>query len=142
MAKHRGRFYSATAEKILFQPWFLPPKVAFAIHAIVPRDYWNKMRNLFDDYGCLICGKEFEYHSNGMCKNCYGKTRKKLAQSAKRRLKLEAKEPLALVLFRQEKLAKKLLGRYGVRPRQVRDRRNGIPDQINPVYDALRSLPR
>jgi hypothetical protein len=142
MAKRRGSSYSSTAEKILFQPWFLPPKVAFAIHAIVPRDYWNKMRNFFDDYGCLICGNEFEYHSNGMCKNCYDKTRKKLAQSVKRRLKLGTKLPLALVLFRQEKLANKLLRRYGARPRRVRSRRSEIPGQTNPVYDALRSLPR
>ncbi|HXQ25790.1 MAG TPA: hypothetical protein VN822_05215 [Candidatus Acidoferrales bacterium] len=143
MAKHRSSSYSSTAEKVLLQPWFLPQRIAFAIHAMVPRDFWNKMRNFFDDYGCMICGKESGYHSNGMCKSCHDKIRKKLVQSVKRRLKSEPKQRLDLVLFRQEKLAKKLLGRYFRRSRaSSRRRRIDIPRQNNPVYEALGALPR
>ena len=142
MAKHRNSSYFSTAEKVLFQPWFLPQRITFAIHAMVPRDFWNKMRNFFDDYGCMICGAESEYHSNGMCLRCYAKIRKKLMQSVKRRLNSEPKRPLALVLFRQQKLAKKLLGPYARRSRASSlGRYLDIPGRNNPVYEALGALP-
>ena len=143
MAKHRGSSYSSTAARVLLQPWFLPPRVALAINALVPRDFWKKMRYFFDDYGCMICGKESGYHSNGMCKSCHDKIQKKLVQSVKRRLKSEPKQRLELVLFRQEKLAKRLLGRYSHRSRASSQRQGTIvPLQNNPVYEALGALPR
>jgi hypothetical protein len=142
MTKHRNSSYHSIAEKVLFQPWFLPQRITFAIHGMVPRDFWNKMRNFFDDYGCMICRAESDYHSNGMCRRCYVKTRMKLIQSVKRRSKSEPNRPFALALFRQEKLAKKLLGPY---VRRSRTSSKGVyidvPGRNNPVYEALGALP-
>lgn len=130
--------HSAVVDKILLQPWFLPQRIAFAIHALVPPDYWYKMRYFFDDYGCLICGRESNYHSNGMCKSCYDKVRKKLIASLKRRWGSRPNRRLDLVLLRQEKLAKKLLKRFA-RPQPLGPRRYNltIPPRSNPVYEAL-----
>ena len=75
--------HAALAEKVLLQPWFLPRRVTFAIHGLVPVDFWKKMRNVFDDYGCLICGAGSNYHSNGMCRPCNTRTRKKVLSSAR-----------------------------------------------------------
>jgi len=134
--RHNSSDYS-TAEKVLFQPWFLPQRVTFAIHSLVPPDFWNKMRNFFDDYGCMICEKDFDYHSNGMCKSCFDKTRKKLLMSVKRRLGRERHKRLDLELFRQEKLAKRLLKPFAssAGPRQRRSA--DIHRTANPVYEAL-----
>jgi len=142
MGGHRNSSYQSVAEKILFQPWFLPQRITFAIHGMVPRDFWNKMRNFFDDYGCMICGAESEYHSNGMCRRCYTKVRMKLIRSVKRRLKSEPNRSFALALFRQEKLAKKLLEPYVLRSRaSSKGRHIDIPGRNNPVYEALGALP-
>src|SRR5271170_2629928 len=69
--------YAALAEGVLLQPWFLPQRTTLAIHRLVPVDFWKKMRNVFDDYGCIVCGTESNYHSNGMCRSCYRRTREK-----------------------------------------------------------------
>lgn len=143
MAKHRSSSYSSMADLVLLQPWFLPKRVASAIHGLVPHGYWRKWRDFFDDYGCLICGSESRYHSNGMCLTCSMRTRKKLAQSVKRRLKTKLKRPLGLELFRQQKFAKKLLGRYCRRGKPS----SQVPGtcevrRTNPVYEALSALPR
>ena len=138
MASHRSNSYFLIAEKVLFQPWFLPQRVAFAIHSLVPPTFWNKMRNFFDDYGCIICGKESGYHSNGMCKNCFDKTRKQLAQSVKRHLGPPRRRRIDLELFRQQKLARKLLGGFCHSNRTSKKKhRIGEPTPANPVYEAL-----
>ncbi len=122
----------------MLQPWFLPQRVAFAIHSLVPPDFWDKMRHFFDDYGCIICEKESEYHSNGMCKPCYDRTRKKLLLSVKRHAGRGKRLRLDLELFRQEKLAKKLLARFSVRgPAVFKKWRFDLGRQTNPVYVAL-----
>ena len=143
MGKHRSSPHYRMAEKILLQPWFLPQRITLAIHAIVPPDYWNKMRYYFDDYGCIICEKESEYHSNGMCFPCYRKTRQRMLLSVKRHLKSHPRMRLDIDLFRQEKLAKKLLGRFAGRSRgPSRKSRIDVRRLNNPVYDALSARPR
>jgi len=143
MAKHRSSSYSSTAEKVLLQPWFLPQRITFAIHALVPPDFYNKMRYYFDDYGCMICEKESGYHSNGMCHGCYCKTRQRMLLSVKRHLESHPRMRLDLELFHQEKLAKKLLGRFAGRSRgPSRRSRIDVPRLNNPVYDALSARPR
>jgi hypothetical protein len=143
MVKHRRSSYSSTAEKVLLQPWFLPQRVAFAIHGLVPPDYWKKWHNFFDDYGCLICGSESQYQADGMCRACFNRTRKRLAQSVKRRLKSVPKRSLALEVFLQEKLAKKLLGRYRRRGQTSSPRPGSyVTHGTNPVYEALSPMPQ
>lgn len=126
------------AEEVLLQPWFLPQKISFKIHGMVPPTYWRKMRHVFDDYGCLICGSDSEYHSCGLCSNCYGITRSKVLCSAKRHAATGAKLRLDVELFRQEKLAKKLLARFAVWAPALPDKRR-FKIETNPVYEALAS---
>jgi hypothetical protein len=142
MTNHRSSSYFLTAHKVLLQPWFLPKRVTFAIHSLVPPGFWNKMRNFFDDYGCIICGKESGYHSNGMCKNCFDETREKLARSVKRHLGPPRRRRIDLELFRQQKLARKLLGEFCHRNRASKKKHpTGEPTPVNPVYEALSSRP-
>jgi hypothetical protein len=133
-----GRATHATlAETVLLQPWFLPQRVAFAMHSLVPVAFWRKMRNVFDDYGCLICGAEANYHSNGMCTACYRRTRKKVLRSARRHATQSNDARLDLELFRQQNLARKLLSRFVLDDAErPKSKRIGIV-QHNPVYEAL-----
>lgn len=116
----------------MLQPWFLPKRVADAIHGLVPINYWNKMRKVFDDYGCIVCGTESNYHSCGMCARCYERTRKKVLLSARRHAARGSKLRLDLELFRQEKLAKKLLCRFAV---------EGATSRKNPLFGIAKSNP-
>jgi hypothetical protein len=129
--------HAALAEEVLLQPWFLPQRATFAIHGLVPVDFWNKMRNVFDDYGCLICGAETNYHSNGMCRSCYTRTREKVLSSARRHAGRGRKLRLDLELFRQEKLARKLLAHFAVKSAGSRKTRRIEIIPNNPVYEAL-----
>jgi|SRR5580658_7609074 hypothetical protein len=128
---------AAMADEVLFEPWFLPPKVAFAILSIVPPAFRSKMRYFFDDYGCMICHKGVKHHSNGMCRPCRQKIQMKLIKSVKRRLKNKLNERLDLELFRQEKLAKTLLGRFSPARDNACKRRIDLQRSHNPVYEAL-----
>jgi hypothetical protein len=127
----------AAADKVLFEPWFLPPRVSYAILSLVPPAFRTKMRYFFDDYGCMICKKGAKHHSNGMCQPCREHIRKKLVRSIKRRLKARgANRRLDLELFRQEKLAKGLLGRFTPAKSNARVTLD-IHRGSNPVYEAL-----
>jgi hypothetical protein len=128
---------SSLAETVLFQPWFLPQHIAFTIRGLVPKHFWNKMRYFFDDYGCMICGTELRYHSNGMCRICYARIRKKMMLSVKRRSRSDSHHRLDLVLFRQTKLARKLLAGFSHGRKRHPKARRTEPERSNPVYEAL-----
>jgi hypothetical protein len=125
-------------EEMLLQPWFLPFRIARAIHALVPLSYRSKMRDFFDDYGCMICGKEYPYGANGMCRRCYNDVIEKLRRAAKRRLKSKLEQRFDLGLLRQARLAKKLLRRFSPARRADSERhRLDTARSRNPVYEAL-----
>ena len=98
-----------TSDELLLQPWFLSKRVQLAIRSLVPPDYHRKMRDFFDDYGCMICGSEEDYEANGMCVRCNQNVRYMLASSARRRLKSTLARRIDMGLLRQARLAKKLL---------------------------------
>jgi|HubBroStandDraft_5_1064220.scaffolds.fasta_scaffold163847_2 hypothetical protein len=129
------------AEDILLQPWFLPKRVACAIRSLVTVDFHNKLRYVFDDYGCLLCGAETEYHSNGMCQPCYTRTNNKILRSLRRRGRQGGHPRLDLELFRQEKIAKKLLSRFVGASQKLRKRPHHGIKQNNPVYEAFAYRP-
>lgn len=95
------------------------------------------MRNVFDDYGCLLCGTESQYHSNGMCSTCYKRTREKVRLSVRRHALRGRRLRLDLELFRQEKLAKKLLSRFAAESATSRKKPHLGIAKNNPVYEAL-----
>ena len=128
--------HARIVNEVLLQPWFLSLRIACDIYALVPPDFWNKMRYYFEDYGCMICKAESGYHSNGMCKRCSQKIRKKVAASVARRS--ETSRPrLDLAMFRQERIAKKLLKKFSVCADTSQKRPMLIPARYNPVYEAL-----
>lgn len=135
--KRSTKSHAALVEKILLQPWFLPKKVAVAIHAIVPVDYRRKMRYLFEDFGCLVCASESGYYSNGMCMKCFKRTRKRILSSLRRRGRQGRDPRFDLILFRQQRLAKKLLSRFVEEgQRSPRTPHHGVR-HINPVDEVF-----
>lgn len=138
MPNRQSSSYSSLEREVLLQPWFLPKRVAHAIHKLLPPASWKKMGNFFDDYGCMICATETGYHSNGMCKRCFDTIHRKLLKSVKRHSGPQRKQQLALELFRQERLAKKLLGKLA-RSTRAAPRKGGIQliARYNPIYEAL-----
>lgn len=133
-SKHSQRF---TSDELWFQPWFLPGRIAFAIRSIAPPDYHLKMRYFFDDYGCIVCKKDHNYGSNGMCVNCYRQVRKRLSRSVRRRLKPLSERRFDLGLIRQARLAEKLLESFTKGHRAPPARRVGDLRPTNPVDEAL-----
>jgi hypothetical protein len=70
----------------LLLPWFLTRRATMAIRSNVPRNYQLRMRNYFDDYGCLRCGTHRGQHrGNGLCHRCSGLVLARLKRSYQRR---------------------------------------------------------
>ena len=129
--------HSFVVDQVLLEPWFLPRRVALAIRGIATPVFQKKLRYFFEDYGCMICKKETNYHSNGMCRRCRKDIRKKLAKCVKRRFGSKIHRRADLKLFRQEKLAKKLLGKFSPATVSSTARRIVLEPSYNPVYEAL-----
>jgi hypothetical protein len=129
--------HACVVNEVLLQPWFLPQKAAFAILGLVPIDFRKKMGYYFEDYGCIICKVESGHHSNGMCVRCCQLVRERLAHSVARRSESGRRPRLDLAMFRQERIAKKLLTKFSERAHTPRRRSAELPAKYNPVYAAL-----
>jgi hypothetical protein len=126
-------------DELIFQPWFLPKHSHLAINSMIPPGYRNKMRNYFDDYGCMICGEmDLVYASNGMCVGCHGTIRKRILRCVGRRVSRKPDNRVDLFMIRRAKLAKKILGKFSPkwRARSLRQRAD-IPMRNNPIDDVL-----
>lgn len=76
-------------EGSFFQPWLVPRKTYLAIARLVPREYVQKMRAYFDDYGCIRCDERTGlYGGNGMCSRCRSVIWKRLFLCWRRRVKV------------------------------------------------------
>lgn len=132
--------HSASVDDVLLQPWFLPKRIADAIRAIVPISYRSRMRYYFEDYGCMICGKESIYHSNGMCLRCFKTVLSRIKKSVARRSPSKPQPRLDLVLFRQQKLAKNLLKGFTPEKKAPAQRLTlQMYRRMNPVDEAFSS---
>jgi hypothetical protein len=103
---------SLTSDELLLQPWFLSMAVQTKMTALVPPSYRQKMRDFYDDYGCMVCGGHLRYQANGMCCVCNNVVRYKLKLSANRRLKPRMAKRVHVKMLSQAKLAKDLLAKY------------------------------
>jgi ribosomal protein L40E len=83
--KHRSKNKD---DEALLLPWFLTRRATMAIRSNVPKHYQRRMRNYFDDYGCLRCGIRNGTHSgNGLCRRCSGTVLTRLKRSYERRVR-------------------------------------------------------
>lgn len=70
----------------LLLPWFLTKRATIAIRSNVPKHYQLRMRNYFDDYGCLRCSTHRGQHKgNGLCNRCSGLILARLKRGYERR---------------------------------------------------------
>lgn len=73
-------------DESLLLPWFLSKRASLAIRSNVPKHYQIRMRNYFDDYGCLRCGTHRGQHKgNGLCNRCSGMILSRLKRGYERR---------------------------------------------------------
>jgi hypothetical protein len=97
------------------------------------------MRAYFDDYGCMVCGKDEIYESNGMCLPCVQLIIRRLKTCVRRRLTERADDRIDLIMLKRKALATKLLGRFS-RPwtkMSLRHRSQVTASLKNPVDEAL-----
>jgi len=129
---------ASRSDELLFQPWFLPKRACDVILGFITPAYRLKMRAFFDDYGCMLCGRDFDYMANGMCSRCCVKTRAKLLKSVKRRLR-KRDGRFEVALARQARIAKRLLRRFASPSRRRIPEVTPIPP-VNPVDEAVGTL--
>jgi len=140
MSDAKRQLPTQPADETLFHPWFLPKSVHQAMRSMIPPSYYAKMRNMFDDYGCMVCGRDAEYASNGMCRDCANRVRGRLLRSARRRM-VKPCYRFDAALLRRQRLAKKLLGRFAASRKAPRVRHIDRMHPFNPVDEALSALP-
>lgn len=61
----------AATDSLIFEPWFLPHKITYAIRALLPPEHRLKMRDYFAEWGCLRCESRERHWSLGLCEKCY-----------------------------------------------------------------------
>jgi len=114
-------------DELLMQPWFLTKRVQLAITALIPPSYRQRMRDFFEDYGCMICGNDERHFANGMCASCNNKVRIKMYTSANRRLKTTLEKRVELGLLQKARYARRLLAGFKI------EIASDIPVRTNPL---------
>jgi hypothetical protein len=72
----------------LFHPWFLPPKITYAIRRLLPPEHKLKMHDYFAAHGCLRCDEKEGHCALGMCEKCYTKLHSRLRACVRKRASL------------------------------------------------------
>lgn len=147
--KHRRLYVrpprAQVSAEMLLQPWFLMARVQRAITALVPPSYREKMRDFYEDYGCMICGGDRGHYANGMCSVCNNLIRRKLRASALRRLAKTEPRRVDFKLLSQAKLAKRLLGSFrseSVTGPKTRSAFGSFQNPVDLVIGTCRHRPR
>lgn len=139
MSKRYLKKSELQVQDLLLQPWYLPRRAAFTILKVLPPHYQKRMRDFFDDYGCMRCDRRnVAYRSNGFCDECAMLIYRRMTASANRRLKDRPRNTYGAEFVNRAKEAKKLLRgvcRRPGRPRAAANRKSG--GSFNPVVDAL-----
>lgn len=136
----KGRTTIGT-EELLLQPWFLPKPIARKMRSLLPPDFRKRLRDMFEDYGCLRCGrKDIPYQSNGMCRMCMLKVFHRIKMSANRRLKGRLAASYGNDFIAKERGARKLLDEFSRVAEKRRKRVTKIIDLGSPVAAAFETL--
>src|SRR5277367_5475324 len=115
-------------DESLLLPWFLTKRATIAIRANVPKHYQIRMRNYFDDYGCLRCSTHRGQHkSNGLCNRCSGLVLARLKRGYERRERPKLSH-----------YAKDLLNKKGPAPLPSRIKASSSQNPALEVFSAYR----
>jgi hypothetical protein len=129
-------------DESLLLPWFLPKRATMAIRSNVPKNYQMRMRNYFDDYGCLRCGTHRGQHrGNGLCHRCCGLVLMRLKRSYERRTRPKMSHYAKALLNRAndaEVLLKDLLHLNGVPSLNSRIKTSSSQNPALEVFSANR----
>jgi DNA-directed RNA polymerase subunit RPC12/RpoP len=136
----KGRTTIGT-EELLLQPWFLPKPIARKIRSLLPPNFRKRLRDMFEDYGCLRCGrKHLPYQSNGMCRKCMMDVFHRIRTSANRRLKGRLAESYGKDFIAKEQGARRLLDEFSRVAGKRRKRVTKVIDLGSPVAAAFETL--
>jgi len=121
-------------DELMLQPWFLTSRVQRRITGLVPPSYRQKMRDFYDDYGCMICGgSDGNHYANGMCIVCNGSVRRRLSASAMRRLSATVPRRLDMKLVSKAKLATRMLTEFRSKSVSGARNRSALASLQNPI---------
>jgi len=128
-------------EDLLLQPWFLSKAIARKMQSLLPPNFRQRLRDMFDDYGCLRCGrKHLPYQSNGMCRKCKMDVFHRIRTSANRRLTGRLAESYGKDFIAKEQGARKLLHEFSRVATTRRKRVTKVIDLGSPVAAAFETL--
>jgi hypothetical protein len=121
-------------DELMLQPWFLTARVQRRITGLVPPSYRQKMRDFYDDYGCMICGgSDGNHYANGMCIVCNGSVRRRLLSSATRRLSATVPRRVDMKLVSKARLARRMLMEFRSKSVSGARNRSSLASLQNPV---------
>jgi hypothetical protein len=125
-------------EELLFQPWFLPARIARMVRWLLPPDYRLRMHDYFNDWGCMRCGRSgVVYKSNGMCGGCVVTVFTRLQVSAKRRLAERSPRRYGRQFIEKAEEARKFLRGLPLPPNRASQPRIKSVRLGSPVIDAF-----
>lgn len=132
---------SVGTEELVLQPWFLSKTAARKMRNLLPPDFRKRLRDMFEDYGCLRCDrKDVPYRSNGMCDNCMMTVFHRIHTSEYRRSKERMEKRYGKDLVFKERAAKRLLGEFSELAGKRRRRARKIIDLGSPVAAAFETV--
>ena len=136
-SRRRIRAKKASPDELLLQPWFLPGRIAKAIRSLLPADFRRRLHDVFDDYGCIRCGRTtVPYQSHGMCKRCSNSLTHMINTAASLRSKERLSRRYGKDFVANERSAKRLLRGFASKTSQ-RPRRRKMVDLGNPLASAF-----
>lgn len=83
----RGK-HCVVPDSIVFEPWFVPHKITYAIRALLPPEHRLKLQDYFAEWGCMRCGNRERHWSSGFCEKCYSTIHSRLRVCLRRRAEL------------------------------------------------------
>jgi hypothetical protein len=126
----------------LLLPWFLTKRATLAIRSNVPKHYQIRMRNYFEDYGCLRCNTHRGQHKgNGLCHRCSGLILARLKRGYERRERPKLSHYAKVLLNKAhdaERLLKNLLHHKGPALLPTRIKSSSSQNPALDVFSAYR----
>lgn len=130
-----------TSDELVFQPWFLSSDIANEIRVLIPPGYQRKMRDYFDNFGCMSCHRADRlYGGNGMCHLCETKIRTRIRKCIQRRLDGSVEIVQPDLFMKEPNKVKKLLRGIELGKSKTKTRSRKGRGHLNPALDVYRSL--